>query len=259
MSDEVEVSVPVSTEPAATPENVAAPVEETQDQLEVKTEAAAKTFTQEEVDAIAQKERKRAEAIAERRALKAYRETLERFAPAQPAQPAPQTNDAPKRDAYATDEQWLDARDEWRDNRREQQAQQERQQQQAQTLNAKTENFYTEAQKIPGFDRDAFEELPLTRAIAAAIIEADAPAQLMAHLAAHPEEAERIAGLSPTRQVAEMAKLEGKLTTAPKVSSAPAPIKPIGTRGSATNSDPSKLSMDDYIAQRKTQGARWAR
>ena len=147
----------------------------------------------------------------------------------------------------------------WKLGQREQAEQQQQQAKQAQTMATKTENFYTEAMKIPGFDREAFDELPLTRHIAEALIDSDAPAKLMAHMAAHPEEVERIAGLSPARQAAEIGKLETKLASAPKVSNAPAPIKPIGTRGSATNSDPSKMSMEEYAEFRKKNGASWAR
>ena len=245
--------------PAATPENVAAPVEETQAQTDVKTEAEQKTFTQEQLNEIIQKEKAKAEAKAERRALKAYRETLERFAPQQQPQAQQQANDAPKRENFATDEQWLDARDEWRDARREQAAKQQQQEQSAKSIATKTESIYAEAQKIPGFDREEFDALPLTPAIASALIESDAPAKLMAHLAANPDEVDRIAGLSPARQAAEIGKLETKLSSAPKVSNAPPPIKPIGTKGSATNSDPSKMTMEEYAAKRKAEGARWAR
>lgn len=264
MSEAIEagLATPVETneaaQPAATPDNVAAPVETTQDQPDVKTEAATKTFTQDELNEIIQKEKAKAEAKAERRALKAYRETLERFAPPKQEQQSP-VNDSPKRDQYATDEEWLDARDSWRDDRRDQAVKAERQQQQAKTMAEKTESFYSEAEKIQGFDREAFDDLPLTQTIAAALVESDAPAKLMAHMAAHPDEVARIAGLSPARQAAEIGKLEMKLASVPKVSSAPAPIKPIGSRGSATNSDPAKASMEEYMAIRKSQGARWAR
>lgn len=245
--------------PAATPENVAALPDETQAPEDVKTEAEAKTFTQAELNEIIQKEKAKAEAKAERRALKAYRETLERFAPQQPNQQPQPANDRPARDKYANDEDWVEAVTDWKLEKREREVVQQQQQAKAKTVADKTENIYAEAQKIPGFDREAFDELPLTPAIANALIDSDVPAKLMHHLASHPEEAERIAGLSPARQAAEIGKLETKLASAPKVSNAPAPIKPIGTRGSATNSDPSKMTMEEYAAFRKQAGARWAR
>lgn len=256
----VESNEPVT--PAATPENVAAPVENTQDQPDVKTEVAKTiTMTQEEFDKKVQAEKAKAEAKAERRALKAYRETMERFAPPQQqrAEEKPADTGRPTQSQFDNVDDYVEAMADWKLGQRDQQAQQQQQEKQAQTLAAKTENFYEEAQKIPGFDREAFDELPLTRHIAEALIDSEAPAKLMAHMAANPDEVARIAGLSPARQAAEIGKLETKLASAPKVSNAPAPIKPIGTRGSATNSDPSKMSMEEYAEYRKKSGAQWAR
>ena len=65
--------------------------------------------------------------------------------------------------------------------------------------------------------------------------------------------------MSPVRQIKEMDRLEARIASVPKVSNAPAPIKPIGTRGSATNNDLSRLPMPEYIEQRKKAGAGWAR
>mgnify|MGYP003419551348 FL=1 len=261
MSDALDAGLPtpeaVET-PAATPENVAAPVEETQDQPDVKTEAEKKTFTQDELNEIIQKEKAKAEAKAERCALKAYRETLERFAPPH-QQAAPKQSGRPQRDRYASDDDWVEAVTDWKLEKRESASKQQQQEKSAREVANKTENIYAEAQKIPGFDRDDFDALPLTAAIASALIDSEVPAKLMAHMASNPEEVERIAKLSPARQAAEIGKLETKLASAPKVSTAPAPIKPIGSRGSAANSDPSKMTMEEYAAKRKSEGARWAR
>jgi len=246
--------------PAATPENVAAPAPGTEAAPDVETQAEKKSFTQEELNEIIQKEKAKAEAKAERRALKAYRETLEKFAPQQRAETTPPADTGrPTQAQFDNVDDYVEAMAEWKLGQRDQQARQQQQAQQAQTLAAKTENFYSEAEKIPGFDREAFDELPLTRHIAEALIESEAPAKLMAHMAANPDEVARIASLSPARQAAEIGKLETKLASAPKVSNAPAPIKPIGTRGSATNSDPSKMSMEEYAEYRKKSGAQWAR
>lgn len=245
--------------PAATPDNVVAPVETTQDQPDVKTEAEAKTFTQSEVDAIVSKNKAKAEAIAERRALKAYRETLERFAPPQQPKTEAEASGRPTQAQFENVDDYVEAMADWKMGQREQTAQQAQQAKQEQAMAVKTENFYSEAQKIHGFDRELFDELPLTRHIAEALIDSDAPAKLMAHMAAHPDEVARIAGLSPARQAAEIGKLETRLASVPRVSSAPEPIKPIGSRGSAANTDTSRMSMEEYAAKRKADGAPWAR
>lgn len=252
--------------PAATPENVATPADATQapdDGKNGSTEAAKTvSMSQEEFDKRIQAEKAKAEARAERRALKAYRETLERIVPPQPGQqstPPQAADEKPRAEQFKSVEDYVEAVTDWKLKQRDVETTQAKQQEQARTLSEKTERIYVEAQKIDGFDREAFDELPLTRQIAEALVESDAPAKLMAYMAGNPEEVARIAGLSPARQAAEIGKLEARLAAAPKPSAAPPPIKPIGTRGSASPGDLSKASMDDYIEQRRKQGARWAR
>ena len=94
--------------PAVTTEQVTAPEAVTAAPEEVSTQAETKTFTQEQLNEIIQKEKAKAEAKAERRALKAYRETLERFAP---QAPAPQQSDGkPSRAAFnGDDEAYIEA------------------------------------------------------------------------------------------------------------------------------------------------------
>jgi hypothetical protein len=237
---------------AATPENVATPATGTETAQEVEPQAEDRKFSQAELDSIIQKEKAKAEAKAERRAMRAYKETLERLVPQQPQQTQQQADSAPKREQFATDEQWLDARDEWRDAKRSLETSQRQRQEQSRSLSSRTESIYAEAAKEPGFDREAFDELPLTQPIAAALIESDAPAKLMAHLSAHPEEVERIAALSPARQAAEIGKLEAKIASAPKVSKAPPPITPIGgTRGG--DKDPAQMTDAEFAKWRKAQ------
>lgn len=246
--------------PAATPENVAAPLETTPAPAEVKTEAEeVKSFTQAELDKIIQSEKAKAEAKAERRAMKAYKETLERLIP-QPQQPqqAP-TDTRPTQTQYANVDDYVEAMADWKLSQRDQVQQRAQAQERNQSITSKTEAIYSEAAKLPGFDRDVFDELPLTPHIAAALVDSDAPAKVMAYMASNPDEVTRIASLSPARQSAEIGKLEAKLASAPKVSNAPAPLKPVGARGNASNSDPAHMSMEEYAAFRAKSGARWAR
>lgn len=73
---EHETTTEVVESPAVTTEQVTAPEAVTAAPEEVSTQAETKTFTQEQLNEIIQKEKAKAEAKAERRALKAYRETL---------------------------------------------------------------------------------------------------------------------------------------------------------------------------------------
>jgi hypothetical protein len=243
--------------PAATTEQVATPEAGTDPAKEEEgSQAEAKTFTQDELNEIIQKEKAKAEAKAERRALKAYRETLERFAPAQ--QPVQQQDDGkPSRAQYADDEAYVDALTDWKLDQRDRSLRQQTAVYQQQNIAKKTESLYAQAEKIEGFDREEFDSLPLTPAMANVLLDAEAPAKLMAFMAANPDEVARIAAFSPARQAAEIGKLEAKLSVA-KASNAPAPIKPIGSRGT-TSPNLEKASMDEYMAMRLKQKPAWAR
>lgn len=225
--------------------------QETAPETPEESKPADKTFTQAEVDAIIQKRVAKAEAKAARQIERTYRETLERIAP-QPAKPAPTEI---SRDNYATDAEWIDAKVEARFAERERQQQAAQQQTHAQQIEKTTEQLYAKAEKEIGFDRDAFEDLPLTPSIASAIIESDIAPKLMAFMTSNPEEVERIARLSPTRQAVELGKLEVKLSNAPKTSAAPAPITPIGA-GRSNSLDLASASAEDFYLARQKAGSK---
>lgn len=87
------------------------------------------------------------------------------------------------------------------------------------------------------------------------------------HMAKNPAVAERLNGLSPVQAAREFGKIEATLSTpapAPAApvkqpSKAPAPIKPVSSGAAAPVKPLGETSMDDYIRQRKAQGASWAR
>ena len=93
-----------------------------------------------------------------------------------------------------------------------------------------------------------------------AVTESDSGPKLLYHLASNPDIAERIAKLSPLRQVAELGKLEDKLAAVPakKVSSAPEPITPVKAGRSSVAGFNENMSDSEYREWRKSQGARWA-
>ena len=114
---EPETTTEVVESPAVTTEQVTAPKDVTAAPEEVTTQAETKTFTQEQLNEIIQKEKAKAEAKAERRALKAYRETLERFAPPQPVQQ--QSDGKPSRAAFnGDDEAYVEALTDWKISQR---------------------------------------------------------------------------------------------------------------------------------------------
>lgn len=117
-------------------------------------------------------------------------------------------------------------------------------------------------------------EVSVSDHVKAAIEDSDKGAALVYHLATHPDIAERLNKLGELGAAREIGRIEASLTKpvstelveetdetpAPvrKTTSAPPPAKPLSS-GRSTATDLAKLGMDDYVKQRKSQGARWAR
>ena len=119
----------------------------------------------------------------------------------------------------------------------------------------KCEKILSEAAKLGDFDPDDFKPLP--PASVHAILDSDIPAKIVAHLHLNPDEYERIAELSPTKQVREIARLEAKLSEQkPVKSNAPKPISPI-SGSSAKNleyrTDMTDEEYDKWTAQQHKQ------
>lgn len=242
--------------PATTPEQkVEATDTDTQaEQVETET-AAEKTFTQAELDEILKKRIAKAEATAERRVIKA----LEKLTPQPPPKVQETVDDKPRRDQFDNEEDFIDSLTDWKLERRDTEAKKSKAEESQRSMVEKTEKLYLEAEKLPGFDRDDFDQLPLTPVLVQALIDSDQAPKLMAYMTSNPEEVERITALTPARQAAELGKLEVKLSSTPvKTTKTPAPITPVGGSGKASR-DLGSLSMDDYISQRNKQSPVWKR
>jgi hypothetical protein len=114
------------------------------------------------------------------------------------------------------------------------------------TFTAKAEAV---ADRMPGLV-DKFCALPeVSQAMASFVAESDKGAEVAFHLAQNPNEATRIARLSPLHQGIELARLEGKLSVAPqirKVSTAPAPPPTVTGNPSPASRDPHEMSQAEY-------------
>lgn len=232
-------------------ENTASP-----DPVENGTPGEAETpeerkFSQEEMDAAVGKrlakerrkwEREQAQSVEDRR---------------QPATP-PQPDQFPTVDAYA--EALVDFRADEKLAQREQQKRQH-----------ETESTYAEREEDARGKYDDFQDvvynpnLRITTAMAETAKASDIGPEIVYYLGKNPKESARIAQLSPLSQAREIGRIEASLTTTPnvkKTSSAPEPIKPVGTRSSTPSydtSDPrsvSQLSTSDWI---KAENARRAK
>lgn len=189
---------------------------------------------------------------------------------------APQENAEPKRKDGQSDDDFLREVIDWRADQRtdaklkadrearegkEKQSQAVRgQEETARSWNEREKAFqatskdYTEV-VTPYLDSEEFGQMHHMARVA--IVESEKGPAVLHYLATHSEDAERIADLSPTRQVQELGKLEEKLATAKKPSNAPDPVRPLGQGRSGTK-DPSKMTDTEYKEFRKSQGARWA-
>jgi hypothetical protein len=166
----------------------------------------------------------------------------------------------PEQKNFETAEDFVEALTDWKLEQRDQKSKAQDVQRSQQAAAQKAEKMFSAAESLGNFDRDEFaEKVRVTDVMADAILDSDMGAKLLVHFNANPDEATRIANLSPARQAAEIGKLEAKLSTViPKVSKAPPPIDPIGG-GKATVESLETDDMEAYIALRKKQGARWAR
>ncbi len=216
-----------------------------------------KTYSEEELQDRIERASAKAAAKAERRALREATERLNRAAQyQQPTQP--QGDGRPQRDQFASDADYIESLTDWKLEQRDKTVKQEKQQEQLRSMHQKTEKIYAEAEKAPGFDRDDFESLPLTPAIAQAITDSDVAAKLMVYMAANPAEVDRITALSPARQAAEIGKLETRLSTTAKPPKTPAPIDPVGGGASPVKSL-QNMSAEEYYQARLKQKPHWAR
>jgi len=121
--------------------------------------------------------------------------------------------------------------------------------------------------EAPDFDQVMNNaDVPVSNHVADLLLESDAGAKIAYHLARNPDKLEAINGMTPAKVAIELGKLEASLTkssiqaTIPdvKTSKAPPPARTLG-QGRSTTPQLADLSMEDYVRQRKSQGASWAR
>lgn len=205
-----------------------------------KQDEPAKTFTQAEVDALVQKRLLKEERRVHRRIEQQMRE-------AQQQQTLQQT---PERSAYQDDEAYLRAHIEHLAEQKAAEKLAERQVRQE--AERRSESFLQKADKAaeryPDFQAVVSNpSLPVNEAMAEFIAESDQGAEVAYFLGKNPGKAYEIAQLSPVRAARELAKIEADLAARPqaRVSRAPEPITPVGSRGKASTS--SLPSDDDDI------------
>ena len=214
---------------------------------------AAKTFTQEELDAIVGKRLAREQRKWEREQQQYLAEQeAKRTAPADVhPEDFASTYDYAEALAERKAEELLARRDAAR--------------QQAEMLDAYHEREEAARDKYDDFEQVAYNQsLPITEVMAQSIQASDIGPDVLYHLGSNPKEAARIARLPAILQAKEIGKIEASLTSTPpvrKTSTAPAPIAPVTARSNGTprydTTDPratKSMSTSEWIeAERQRQ------
>ena len=223
MSDEAQNDLAAQ----AAPEQVAtaAPEPEVTTPEEPTTEAA-KTFTQEELDAIVGKRLAREQRKWERDQAQRLTD-LQAKAPVAP----PAADDFESASAYA--DALADQRAQELLNKRE------AAKAQAELLDAYHDREEEARSKYDDFEQVAYNpKLPVTDAMAQTIQASEIGPDVIYWLGSNPKEAARISALPGLLQAREIGKIEAKLATNPPVkrtSTAPAPIAPVAARASGSS------------------------
>lgn len=242
--------------PAPEPAATAAPEPEVVAQeAETPEEKPAKTFSQEELDAMVGKRLARERRKWEREQSLKAKEAPKVDAPAE----------LPSRDADP--EAYAEALAERKAE--ELLARREAEREQREILSQYHDREESARERYDDFEQVAYNpNLPITGVMAQTIQASDLGPDLAYYLGTNPREAERISRLSPYLQAKEIGKIEVKLTDNPpvkKTTSAPPPIKPVTAKSVGApvrdTTDPrsvKEMSTSEWIeAERLRQIKKW--
>lgn len=170
-----------------------------------------------------------------------------------------QPQGAPKIEDFQDFDQYLNARDEFlaKKMKSETIAEYEKRQQaeSAQRERQKTLDTYQKrvaqaVKELPDFDDVVYRpDVTISDVMAHTIMESDAGPKVAYYLGTHPDEAERIADLSPVAAIKELTRIEDKLSKT-KATNTPPPTNPVGSRAKAEK-DPSDMSLPEFIKYRE--------
>lgn len=209
-----------------------------------------------------------------RRELEALRQQRQAFV-AEPPRPAPPAAPAgePQEQDFSSYADYVKAVSAWQADQRLAQFQQQQQQQQEarqrdewqQRRNVSFAERLQEARAAnPEFDVLVNrEDIELTPPMIDVIKDSPLAADLMLHLAHHPDDAQRIYALHPMLAFGEMKALEGRLSAARgssarpvAVSQAKPPIKPVGSAPTVSVDDPAALEFGPEYVRRMNAAER---
>ncbi len=233
---------------------------------ETTPEPEEKMLKQSEVDKIikkrlAQESRRYEREARERGDLIARAEIAERQLKAH--QPQEQSKGPPKAEQFESYEEYIEAVTDYKVEQRLQGVQKESQEQHEARI-AQERQANLARQVAPKLQKalekyDDFEEVAATYhwtpAMEAAIMGSEALDDIAYYLGQNRTELQRIYSLSPDQQFRAIVALEGKLSAAPAVTKAPAPIVPTGGK-SSFNKAPTDMSYDEFAEFRRKRLAK---
>ncbi len=226
-----------------------------------------RTFTQQELDEKVQKRVAKAERKAQAE-IAAIRQELEALKSSPKPADSKTESKEPQRSEFQSYEDYVEAKALWRSEQaiekrlqaereaRENEGKKAKQEESSKAFKAKVESVIEKGNdKYPDFDaviNEAVEDgaISVDSAMYHAFIELDAGHEIAYWLAKNPTEAKRIAGLSPYRQVAEIGKLEDKLSAKKEPRQT---MEPIAGRNSSTNGLRDDMSTEAWIKARNKQ------
>lgn len=214
------------------------------------------------------RQRDREAAVEKARADQLQRE-LEELRKSGPAQDKPKVKaeGEPNPDDFKTFGEYTDALVEYKFNKRERELEAKRAKDQQESESQRLAREFAERQEqarkeIPDYVEVLSESsISVPGHVLEYVKESELGPKLAYHLAKHPDEATRIAKLSPIRAVAELGKLETKLekpekAELPQISKAPSPIRPLDGSTTPVNTDPSKMTFQELRAFREAERRR---
>ena len=260
MSEEAVVDVPVAPVAAVTESPAAsetpAPVEPQEPKPAPTAEELQKKFDR---DAAMQRRRYEKDLQAEREARIRLEERLAQHAPARPADPG-----MPTIDKFDNFDDYVTAKAEYIASKKiestlseheKRQAAEKAQAAQEQTVEGW--NKRVAAADIPDFhDVLAASDVPMTSVMQQAIMESENGPKLAYHLATNPEDAERIAGMTPIGAVRALTLIEEGLKKPVAVSKATPPITPVGSKATSIKSLLDVKDYDEFSKRRAAQIAK---
>lgn len=182
----------------------------------------------------------------------------------QQRQQTEQAAQAPKLEQYASIEEYLDAladhkaaqkTDKFFREREAKESASKQQSEQARLHEGFTKQTEQARQAYDDFD-DVVDnpDLPISPAMAEAIMRSQNGADVAYYLGKNPDEAIRLANLDPFSAAVEIGRIAATVVRpqARKASNAPAPIQPVGNRATPVQ-DPEKMSADEWLKWRNSQ------